>query len=169
MPARTSVTSVAVGTALLTCLALAPAHSAARRSAPVSDYEMPFPCGDTWTGTTRPNHSPSSKAIDWNRANDQGAPVVASAPGVVTTANKKARGGYGKSVVIDHGNGEDSLYAHLSAVSVSVGQRIDQGVQIGNVGSTGNVTGPHLHLEVRPGGGDPVDPYAALQEHGVTP
>lgn len=149
MPVRRTATSVAIGTVLLSCLTLAPAQSAARRSAPVADYEMPFPCGDTWTGTTRANHSPSSKAIDWNRSNDMGAPVVASAPGVVTTANKVSTGGYGKSIVIDHGNGEDSLYAHLDAVSVSVGQRIDQGMQIGNVGSSGNSTGAHLHFEER--------------------
>ncbi|QIX26597.1 VCBS repeat domain-containing M23 family metallopeptidase [Nocardioides sp. JQ2195] len=149
MHVRHTATSVALGTVLLSCLTLAPAQSAARRSAPAADYEMPFPCGQTWTGSTRANHSPSSKAIDWNRADDMGAPVVASAPGVVTTANKVSTGGYGKSVVIDHGNGEDSLYAHLSVVSVSVGQRVDQGMQIGNVGSSGNSTGAHLHFEER--------------------
>ena len=52
---------------------------------------------------------------------------------------------------------------------VSVGDAVRGGEAIGTVGSTGNVTGPHLHLEVRPGAGDPVDPFTALLEHGVTP
>ena len=53
--------------------------------------------------------------------------------------------------------------------TVSAGDVVDPGQPIGSVGATGNVTGPHLHLEVRPAGGDPVDPYAILVDHGVTP
>ena len=118
---------------------------------PDTDFEMPFPCAQSWTGTTRANHSPSSNAVDWNRPDDLGMPVVAAAPGVVTTAVRSGDSGYGNYVVIDHGNGESSLYAHLLSVSVSVSQRVDQGQQIGKVGSTGNSTGPHLHFEEREG------------------
>ena len=50
-----------------------------------------------------------------------------------------------------------------------MGQQVAPGDVIGATGSTGNVTGPHLHLEVHPGGGGPADPYAALVAHGVTP
>ena len=54
-------------------------------------------------------------------------------------------------------------------MTVTPGERVAPGQPIGYTGSTGNVTGPHLHLEVRPGGGDPVDPAAALREHNVNP
>lgn len=150
MLVRGTTTTVVVLGFFLTPLAATSAASApARKATPVTAHAMPFPCGQTWTGTTRGTHSPSSLAIDWNRPDDLGEPVVASAPGVVTTANKVSTGGYGRYVVIDHGSGEDSLYAHLSVVSVAVGQRVDQGMLIGNVGSTGNSTGPHLHFEER--------------------
>ncbi len=118
-------------------------------AAPLTSYEMPFPCTESWKGTTRASHSPSSKAIDWNRTDDVGDPVVAAAPGVVTTAVPNGTRGYGRYVVVDHGNGESSLYAHLSVVTVGVGQPVDQGALLGLVGSTGNSTGPHLHFEER--------------------
>ncbi|KQQ43770.1 hypothetical protein ASF50_07735 [Nocardioides sp. Leaf307] len=118
-------------------------------AAPDTAYEVPFPCGQTWTGTTRSSHSPSSRAIDWNRTDDVDDPVVAAAPGVVTTAAPTGTSGYGHYVVIDHGGGESTLYAHLNDVVVVTGQSVDQGAQIGTLGSTGNSTGPHLHFEER--------------------
>ena len=66
-------------------------------------------------------------------------------------------------------DGTEIWYCHQNAFGVSVGDVVRPGEQIGYVGATGNVTGPHLHLEVRPGGGDPVDPYAALVHHGLQP
>ena len=127
------------------------ARAAARVA--VTAFEMPFPCGQEWTGSTRSSHSPSALSIDWNRYGDDGDPVVASAPGLVTTAYSSVTGGYGKWVVVDHGSGESTLYAHLSAVNVKVGQRVDQGQLLGAVGTTGNSTGPHLHYEQRYQGG----------------
>ncbi len=118
---------------------------------PATDFEMPFPCGQSWMGTTRDGHSPSVWSIDWNRTDDVDDPVVASASGTVAVADTVADSGYGRWVVIDHLNGERSLYAHLSTVSVSVGQRVDQGQQVGTLGTTGNSTGPHLHFEERSG------------------
>ncbi|MFN8196597.1 MAG: M23 family metallopeptidase [Nocardioidaceae bacterium] len=125
---------------------------------PTVAYEMPFPCGQVWTGSTRSSHSPSAYSVDWNRLDDYGDPVVAAAPGVVTVADTVVDSGYGKWVVVDHGGGETSLYAHMSALSVKVGQNVDQGTQLGLVGDTGNTTGPHLHFEERIDGHD-VAPY----------
>lgn len=134
------------------------ALTAPAQAAPATDFEMPFPCGQAWTGTTRPSHSPSPFSVDWNRTNDLGSPIVASAPGVVTTAYASPHGGYGRWVVIDHGNGETSLYAHMLWVGVRVGQYVDQGTLVGKLGDSGNATGPHLHFEERLNGKD-VAPY----------
>ena len=142
MRARRTLPALAATAAVL--LSVSPAFAD-----PVTDFEMPFPCGQAWAGTTRDSHSPSPYAVDWNRVDDVYDPVVASAAGTVTTADKVDDSGYGRWVVIDHGNGEKSLYAHLSSVLVTVGQRVDQGMQIGTLGSTGNSTGPHLHYEQR--------------------
>lgn len=111
------------------------------------DFEMPFRCGETWVGSTRSTHSPSRWSIDFNRTGDTGRPVLASARGVVTRVARAS--GYGNYVIIDHGAGYSSLYAHLQSSVLSVGQVIDQGAVLGYLGSTGRVTGPHLHFEMR--------------------
>lgn len=116
---------------------------------PVADYEMPFPCAQEWTGTTRNGHSPSFHAVDWNRYDDVDDPVVASAPARVSRVVTNATSGYGNYVVLDHGNGEQTYYAHMNSVGVNLGQRVDQGMLVGTLGSTGNSTGPHLHYEQR--------------------
>ena len=76
-----------------------------------------------------------------------GAPVVATGSGTVVSAGWNS--GYGKAVVIQHNGVQQTLYGHLSEVSVRAGQPIAQGTVIGLVGSTGNSTGPHLHFESR--------------------
>lgn len=81
-----------------------------------------------------------------------GAGIFASDSGVVVFAGW-ATGGYGNMVMIDHGNGYQTLYAHLSHVSVTCGRSVSQGQTIGSAGSTGNSTGAHLHFEVRYQGG----------------
>lgn len=76
-----------------------------------------------------------------------GTPAYAAASGTVTFAGWK--GSYGYLVIIDHGNGYQTYYAHCSALYVSAGQTVKQGQNISAVGSTGNSTGPHLHFEIR--------------------
>lgn len=88
-----------------------------------------------------------------------GQPIVAAASGVVIHAGW--RGGYGLAVVIDHGGGLATLYAHTSSIAVTDGQWVEQGQTVAGIGSTGYSTGPHLHFEVRVGGEprDPMDWY----------
>jgi murein DD-endopeptidase MepM/ murein hydrolase activator NlpD len=81
-----------------------------------------------------------------------GDAIYASDSGVVVYAGGIS-GGYGNMIMIDHGNGYQTLYAHLSAINVRCGQSVYQGNVIGAAGSTGNSTGPHLHFEVRYLGG----------------
>ena len=78
-----------------------------------------------------------------------GIPVVASASGTVVTAYAGSTG-YGNTVVIDHGNGYQTRYAHMQwgSICVYTGQKVYQGQQIGRIGATGNATGPHLHFEI---------------------
>lgn len=100
-------------------------------------------------------------------AADTGTPIHAIANGVVTSAGFD--GAYGNKTVITLDDGTELWFCHQTDIYVSVGDEVRGGDLIGSVGSTGHVTGPHLHLEVRPGAGDPVDPYDALVVHGVTP
>jgi LysM repeat protein len=86
----------------------------------------------------------------------RGTPVYAAAGGSVIIARAGGwNGGYGNYVVITHGNGTQTLYSHLSSVSVSPGQSVSAGETVGAVGNTGKSSGPHLHFEVR-GGANPL-------------
>jgi murein DD-endopeptidase MepM/ murein hydrolase activator NlpD len=89
-----------------------------------------------------------------------GTPITAAATGRVILA--ETYGGYGRAVVIDHGGGITTLYAHQSQMAVSLGQTVDRGQVIGYVGCSGSCTGPHLHFEVRKSG-VPVDPLGYLR------
>lgn len=94
---------------------------------------------------------------------NRAAPVVYSAAGgTVVVAGWPDNYGYGNRVVVDHGNGYQTLYAHLSNIYVSVGQSISRGQSVGQMGSTGRSTGTHLHFEIRYKG-IAVNPLAILR------
>ncbi|WP_134003836.1 M23 family metallopeptidase [Kribbella sp. VKM Ac-2566] len=79
-------------------------------------------------------------------------------------------GAYGRQVQVRHEDGTVTWYNHMSKFSVSVGETVYAGDQVGAVGMTGNTTGPHLHFEVRPGGGEPINPMPWLRNHcGLNP
>ncbi len=96
-----------------------------------------------------------------------GTPVMSIANGTVTEIGYA--GSYGNRIIITLDDGTEIWYCHLSSYAVNTGQTVTGGTVIGAVGSTGNSTGPHLHLEVRPGAGDAVDPYTAMSVKGETP
>ncbi|MES2013876.1 MAG: M23 family metallopeptidase [Pseudomonadota bacterium] len=89
-----------------------------------------------------------------------GTPIYAAAGGIVTTAEQTPD--YGKIVKIDHGSGLETRYAHASSIMVKVGDRVEKGQKIAEVGSTGRSTGPHLHYEIRLDG-NALDPRKYLK------
>lgn len=101
-----------------------------------------------------PNGILTQKLHGWNGIDlgaPRGTPVYAAADGIVIVSRGGGgwNGGYGNYVVITHGNGAQTLYSHLKNTAVSPGQFVSKGALIGTVGTTGRVTGPHLHFEVR--------------------
>lgn len=108
-------------------------------------------------GSRGASRSTIHTGLDISTQNGTGIRPISA--GTVTYAAYK--GSYGNLIIIDHGNGIQSYYAHCSALYVSVGQSVDTSTTIGAVGSTGNSTGPHLHLEIRIGG-EPVNPQNYL-------
>lgn len=94
-------------------------------------------------------------------ANHSGGPILAADSGTVIVSGW-TNTGYGYHIIIDHGNGYQTLYGHLSQLSVVVGQRVARGAVIGQMGSTGRSTGTHLHFEIRSSGGN-LDPLGYLK------
>lgn len=112
--------------------------------------------------------SPTRGGADFHTGQDfarpEGSPVRTVARGVVVSAGWS--GSYGNLVRVRHSGGLESWYAHLSVVDVTVGDEVASGDQLGAVGSTGNSTGPHLHLEIRVDG-RPTDPMRWLNSRGL--
>lgn len=120
----------------------APKNPLPMRAVPAGYFTRPLTGGHKTQGIHGYN------AVDIGAA--AGTPLVASAAGtVIVSRNSGWNGGYGNYVVIKHDNGTQTLYAHMSIASVSVGQYVAQGQAIGAVGSTGKSTGPHVHFEIR--------------------
>lgn len=121
------------------------ATSARAAAGPRPDFRAPWPCGQVRDYFH--HASEVVNAIDYNIAGsaDLGTPALASAAGTVVSA--RVNGGYGNEVVVDHGGGWQSRVAHLSAFSVTTGQSVTRGQELGKVGSTGQSSGPHLHYE----------------------
>lgn len=112
--------------------------------------KVPFPCNQTWRGTTWQGHNPD-RAIDLNFGggnDDLGKTVKASGPGTVVAAGNVGSG-YGNRVIVSHGNGWQTLYAHLNSIGVKNGQAVTASTTIGQVGKSGGQPTSHLHYEQR--------------------
>jgi murein DD-endopeptidase MepM/ murein hydrolase activator NlpD len=94
-----------------------------------------------------------------------GTPLVAMSKGVVTYAGGMS--GYGNIVKIKYWDGTESYFGHMNTITAQVGQEVLPGEQVGTSGNTGHSTGPHLHLEIHPNGGGPIDPRPWLAAHGL--
>lgn len=153
-----AVESQAVESEAVAAKAAAAAHAQANRWVlPVSHYRLSSNYGPRW--------GRMHGGIDF--AAPIGTRLVAMYAGAVTFAGQQS--GYGNKVEIRYTDGTVSYYAHLSSISVQVGQRVSGGQLVGRVGSTGNSTGPHLHLEIHPHAGGPVNPYPWLVAKGLRP
>ncbi len=116
--------------------------------APSTSGGLIWPAGGIVTSPYGPRWGRMHSGIDI--AAQAGSSVVAAQGGTVVTA--ESYGGYGNMVVIDHGSGFTTLYAHLGQISVTAGQTVGQGTQVGLMGCSGSCTGPHVHFETRVNG-----------------
>ncbi|MBT1090421.1 M23 family metallopeptidase [Streptomyces sp. Tu102] len=144
------------------------ATAAAETTSTVNDFSAPLSGASLGTGYKVAGSMWSSgyhTGVDFAAAT--GTPLKAVGAGTVVSAGWG--GAYGNQVVIQLADGYYAQYAHLSSLSVSSGQTVTAGQQIGLSGATGNVTGPHLHFEIRttPDYGSDVDPVAYLRAKGV--
>ncbi|WP_431035385.1 M23 family metallopeptidase [Streptomyces sp. P6-2-1] len=128
---------------------------------PVASYTLTSHFGDGGSMWSSGHHT----GLDF--AAPTGTPLKAIHTATVQEAGWSGAYGYRTVLVLD--DGTELWYCHQSSISVSVGQKVTTGEVIGRVGATGNVTGPHLHLEVHPAGGAAVDPLPWLQDHGQQP
>ena len=140
---------------------------------------LPAPAPDLTILTTEPIADCTSSGFGWRDdpirhderfhtgtdfKADPGTPVVAAGDGIVTYTGRL--GGYGNVIFIDHGGGVVTRYAHLSKIAAAKGDVVGAGTKIGEVGSTGRTTGPHLHFEIRLEG-RAVDPVMAMTVAGL--
>lgn len=144
---------------VLPALASAPASAPAFVN-PVPDARVTSSFGERWNPVRarRDHHN----GVDLAAA--EGTPVLSPEAGVVRLATTRYEDGadWGTVVIVDHADGYQSFYAHLGSFSVFPGQPVKKGTELGTVGATGRVTGPHLHFELHKDG-VPVDPKGLLE------
>lgn len=151
--------------------------AAAVPGAPTADaggaVRWPFPGSVRLSSPYGPRDAPCGGCSTFHKGLDmlpgEGAPAHAVADGVVREVSATDNGGFGVYAIVDHtvdGQLVSSVYAHFQSGSlqVSPGQSVGVGTHLGNVGSTGQSTGPHLHFEILIGGITPTDPYAWLSQ-----
>jgi len=128
--------------------------AASSAASPSVLFSYPVIAGVVYSGFGAPRGGGGRYHSGVDVSTDMGTPVSAAGAGEVIHAGFGYQGSsaWGRAVLIDHGQGWSTLYAHLSAVHVAVGDRLEGGEHIGDVGVSGNATGPHLHIEVRHNG-----------------
>ncbi len=149
---------------------LIPLESVSPELPPLSAPETYLPQGAAVSGFIWPALGEFTSGYGWrwgrmhrgiDIAAPIGTPIVAAADGVVTYAGWN-EGGYGNLVEIQHPDGSVTLYAHNDRILVREGDRVQQGQQVAEMGTTGRSTGPHLHFEIHPPGQEPQNPLAYL-------
>lgn len=129
-------------------------------TASLGKFSWPLPNYDIITSEFGPRWGTNHNGLDISGSDVYGADIVASDGGTVILAQED-NSGYGRYVIIDHGNGYQTLYGHCSELCVSAGDKVSAGQKIAEVGSTGYSTGPHLHFEIIDNG-TKIDPYPFL-------
>jgi len=138
---------------------------AARRAKLAHGYTLPVGSFQLTAGFGQAGNMWQSDHTGQDFAAPTGTPVKAVHGGTIKQAGWA--GSYGYRTVLELDDGTELWFCHQSSITKSVGDKVRTGEVIGRVGATGNVTGPHLHLEVRPGGGGPVDPMPWLRDKGL--
>lgn len=129
----------------------------------INQHELDLPANGVLTSGFGMRNDPFTGESRFHNGIDialpAGTPVISIAPGQVVFAGRK--GGYGNVIEIEHPNGVRSMYAHLAALEVALGQTVNRGEAVGLSGSSGRTTGPHLHFEIRRDG-VPIDPLEVM-------
>ncbi|MFF8292827.1 M23 family metallopeptidase [Streptomyces sp. NPDC016309] len=143
------------------------AAEAARLAEQAASWSLPT---SSYTITSTFGQAGSMWSSGYHTGLDLAAPTGTPAKAVHSGTVKSAgwSGSYGYRIVLELEDGTEVWYCHLSSMTVGAGQQVGTGETIGRVGATGNVTGPHLHLEVHTAGGEGIDPMAWLRDKGLT-